>query len=267
MLAAVNVPEQLMALAARLCPVLAVLLVIGALPTGRPAAADGAWSAPTTVAWVTTGGLLELADGRIVRLAGIRPPDDDRAPDLARRGREALAALIESREVQLDEASLTRDRYGRLVAQVQRQDGLWLQGALLERGLAQVQTRPGEVSRAAAMLAREQAARDGGLGLWAQAAFAPRPADRVARLVGSFQIVAGRVVRVAPTERFIYLNFGQDWRADFTLRVPRDTVRSLRQAGVDLEQLAGRAIEVRGYVLEAGGPLMELSHPEQMTLR
>jgi micrococcal nuclease len=255
-----------MALAACLRPVLAALLVIGALATGRPAAADGVWSAPATVASVTPGGLLELADGRIVRLAGIRLPDDDRAPDFARQGREALAA-IESREVQLDEVSLTRDRYGRLVAQVQRQDGLWLQGALLERGLAQVQTRPGEVTRAAAMLAREQAARDGGLGLWAQVAFAPRPADRVARLVGSFQIVAGRVVRVAPTERFVYLNFGQDWRFDFTLRVPRDTVRSLRQAGVDVEQLAGRAIEVRGYVLEAGGPLMELSHPEQMTIR
>ncbi len=256
-----------MALAACLRPVLAALLVIGALPTGRPAIADGVWSAPATVASVASDGLLELADGRIVRLAGIRLPDADRAPDLARQGREALAALLEGREIQLDDAGLTQDRYGRLVAQVQRQDGLWLQGSLLERGLAQVQTRPGEASRAAAMLARERAARDSGLGLWAQATFAPRPTDRLAGLVGSFQIVQGRVVRVAPTERFVYLNFGRDWRTDFTLRVPRDTVRSLRQAGVDVEQLAGRAIEVRGYVLEAGGPLMELSHPEQIMLR
>lgn len=256
-----------MALAARLGPMLAALLLVSPLPTAPLAAADGAWSTPATVAQVTSGGLLELADGRIVRLAGIRLPNGEGASDLARQGREALAGLIEGREVQLDQTSLTRDRYGRLVAQAQRQDGLWLQGALLENGLAQVQTRPGEVSRAAAMLAREQAARDAGLGLWAQAAFAPQPADRVGRLVGSFQIVEGRVVRVAPTERFVYLNFGQDWRSDFTLRVPRETARSLRQAGVDLEQLAGRAIEVRGYLLEAGGPLIELSHPEQMTLR
>jgi micrococcal nuclease len=256
-----------MALAARLGPMLAALLLVSPLPTARLAAADGAWSTPATVAQVTSGGLLELADGRIVRLAGIRLPNGEGASDLARQGREALAGLIEGREVQLDQASVTRDRYGRLVAQAQRQDGLWLQGALLENGLAQVQTRPGEVSRATAMLAREQAARDAGLGLWAQAAFAPQPADRVGRLVGSFQIVEGRVVRVAPTERFVYLNFGQDWRSDFTLRVPRETARSLRQAGVDLEQLAGRAIEVRGYLLEAGGPLIELSHPEQMTLR
>jgi micrococcal nuclease len=253
--------------AARLGPVFAALLLFSPLAKSRLVAADGAWSAPATVARVASGSVLELADGRVVRLAGIRLPDDDGAPDLARQAREALAALIDSREVQLDEASLTHDRHGRLVAQAQRQDGLWLQGALLEDGLAQVQTRPGEVSRAAAMLAREQAARDAGRGLWTQAAFAPKPADRVGRLVGSFQIVEGRVVRVAPTERFVYLNFGQDWRSDFTLRVPRDAERSLRQAGVDLEQLAGREIEVRGFVLEAGGPLIELSHPEQMTIR
>ena len=35
-------------------------------------------------------------------------------------------------------------------------------------------------------------------------------------------------------------------------------------AGADLEGLAGRLVEVRGVVLEAGGPLIELSHPEQM---
>lgn len=253
--------------AARWGPVFAALLLLSPLAKTRLVAADGAWSTPATVARVASGSLLELADGRVMRLAGIRLPDDDSAPDLARQAREALAALIESREVQLDEAGLTHDRHGRLVAQAQRQDGLWLQGALLEDGLAQVQTRPGEVSRAAAMLAREQVARNAGRGLWAQTAFAPQPADRIGRLVGSFQIVEGRVVRVAPTERFVYLNFGQDWRSDFTLRVPRDVDRSLRQAGVDLEQLAGREIEVRGFVLEAGGPLIELSHPEQMSIR
>ena len=37
-------------------------------------------------------------------------------------------------------------------------------------------------------------------------------------------------------------------------------------AGLDLASLPGREIEIRGVVLEAGGPLIELSHPEQMQL-
>jgi micrococcal nuclease len=71
------------------------------------------------------------------------------------------------------------------------------------------------------------------------------------------------VQRVAPTERYVYLNFGADWRADFTVRAQRaDLAGAL--AGLDLAALAGRMVEVRGVVLEAGGPLIELSHAEQI---
>jgi micrococcal nuclease len=76
-------------------------------------------------------------------------------------------------------------------------------------------------------------------------------------------IVRGTVVRVAPTERYLYLNFGADWRRDFTVRVRRAELKGAL-AGLGVEGLAGRSIEVRGVVLEAGGPLIELSHPEQL---
>jgi hypothetical protein len=116
------------------------------------------------------------------------------------------------------------------------------------------------------MAARERAARGAGAGIWADRRFAVRPADQLEGTVGSFQIVRGRVVRVAPTKRYVYLNFGADWRSDFTLRVAGQLARSLKKAGLDLEALAGREVEVRGYVLEAGGPLIELSHREQIII-
>jgi micrococcal nuclease len=219
-----------------------------------------------TVARVLSGNLLELDDGRLVRLAGTRLPAGAAARDLARAA-AALAGLVERRAVRLEPADPPRDRHGRLVAQLWRHDGLWLQGALLEQGLVQVQTRPGETALAAEMAAREQAARSTRTGPWAHGRFAPRPAHQVGALVGSFQIVQGHVLRVEPTERYIYLNFGRDWRADFTLRVARSSAPSFRDAGIDLEQLEGQDVEVRGYVLEAGGPLIELSHPEQIRLR
>jgi hypothetical protein len=90
-----------------------------------------------------------------------------------------------------------------------------------------------------------------------------RDAGAIEDSAGRFRIVQGRVLRVAPTERYVYLNFGADWRADFTVRVRRSELGGAL-AGVDLEGLAGRLVEVRGVVLEAGGPLIELSHPEQI---
>jgi micrococcal nuclease len=244
-----------------------VVAIIGLLVGASAAAADElGWSAPLAVAAVPAGDRLQLEDGREVRLAGIRVPREAREDaGSARRARDALAELAAGRDVRLGIGAAASDRYGRLVAQVERADGLWLQGALLERGLAQVQTRPGEARRAAEMLALERAARQARRGLWGDPAFAPRAADRLADAVGSFQIVRGEVVRVAPTEHYVYLNFGADWRQDFTVRIRRrELVEGFARSGLEIEQLAGRVVEVRGYVLDAGGPLIEVSHPEQL---
>jgi endonuclease YncB( thermonuclease family) len=215
-----------------------------------------------------SGTTVELDDGRVVRLAGIRVPGGAGTgasePQVAAHA--VLAALIDGRVVRLDVAQQERDRHGRLVAQVWRDDGLWLQGALLEQGLVQVQTRPGEVAQAAEMAVRENAARGVGAGVWGDPRFAVRSAERARDLVGGFGIVRGRVVRAAATRSFVYLNFGADWRSDFTLRVANKLARSLKKAGLDLEMLAGKEVEVRGYVLEAGGPLIELSHREQIRI-
>ncbi len=246
--------------------IVSLLLVASA---ARAAADELAWSGPLMVAAVPAGDRLQLEDGREVRLAGIRVPVADEeagTPDLARAAQQALAERVAGRRVRLGVAPPASDRYGRLVAQVERvEDGLWLQGVLLEQGLAQVQTRPGEALRAAAMLARERAARAARRGLWRDPAFAPRAADRLAGATGSFRIVRGEVVRVAPTERYLYLNFGSDWRRDFTVRLRRgELVDAFARSGIAVEQLAGRRLEVRGLVLEAGGPLIEVSHPEQI---
>jgi micrococcal nuclease len=222
---------------------------------------------PLAVAQVLAGDLMRLDDGRAVRLAGIRVPaggaGDGIAARFAEQARAALRRLLDGQIVTLALAEAPYDRYGRLVAHIERADGLWLQGALLERGLALVQTRPGEAARATAMLAIERSARGARRGLWAEAMFMPQNASALANSMGRFRIVQGTVVRVAPTERYIYLNFGADWRVDFTVRVRRAELRGTL-AGMDLEGLAGRVVEVRGVVLEAGGPLIELSHPEQM---
>jgi micrococcal nuclease len=222
---------------------------------------------PVAVAEVLAGDQLRLADGRAVRLAGIRVPGKaGGSARLAGQAQAELSALVADRRVRLAPAVAPYDRYGRLVAQVERDDGLWLQGALLERGLAQVQTRPGETARAAPMLAMERAARAARRGLWAEAAFVARePGDSLGD-PGRFRIVRGRVRQVAPTERFVYLNFGADWWRDFTVRIAKPVARQLAAAGLEVASLAGRRIEIRGVVVEAGGPLIELSHPEQMQL-
>jgi endonuclease YncB( thermonuclease family) len=242
----------------------AVMLVAA----GAGAAAAERPEGPIAVAEVIAGDLARLADGCIVRLAGIRVPAagdrESAAERFAALARAELGALLDRQVVTLTAAEAPYDRYGRLVAQVERADGVWLQGALLERGLAQVQTRPGETARAGEMLALEQDARAARRGLWAEPAFMAQDAAALDNSPGRFRIVRGRVQRVAPTERYVYLNFGADWRSDFTVRIAPELADSLPAAGLNLAGFAGRMVEVRGLVLEAAGPLIELSHAEQI---
>ena len=218
------------------------------------------WSPPQRAARVLDAGAAG-AGGRAERPPR-RHPRASRSPAPTRA---LLAELVADRALRLGTSPSPLDRYGDLVAQVERTDGLWLQGALLERGLAQVRTRPDEVARAAAMLGLEQAARAAGRGLWREPALAPRPADQLADAVGSFQIVRGRVLRVAPTEHYVYLNFGGLAERLHPAPAARGTRRELRPFSGRRAGLSRAArIEVRGFVLDAGGPLIELSHPEQI---
>jgi micrococcal nuclease len=228
-------------------------------------AADGAralqWSTPLEVADVRPDLDLILADGRTVRLAGVGVPEPLEADAVA-----LVAGLLEEkRTVRLGTEGETHDRYGRLVAQVEREDALWLQGALLERGLAWIQTQPGETARIDAMRALERKARAGRRGLWADSALAPQAAKEAQEFIGSFRIVRGRVLRVDPSGDYIYLNFGENWWEDFTVRLREADLRQrFEPAGIQVADLAGRRVEVRGVVLESGGPLIDLSHPEQI---
>jgi micrococcal nuclease len=188
---------------------------------GASAAESVRQEGPLAVAEVLAGDLLRLADGRAVRLAGIRVPAgaaaEPSAARFAEKARAALRRLLEGQAITLGLAEAPYDRYGRLVAQIERGDGLWLQGALLERGLAQVHAAGrGGASRGDAG-ARAQRARSGPRA-GGRAGLHAAGCKRRERRSGPFLIVRGTVVRVAPTERYLYLNFGADWRRDFTVR-------------------------------------------------
>ncbi|MCW2238283.1 thermonuclease family protein [Azospirillum canadense] len=221
---------------------------------------------------VVDGDTLELEDGRRLRLAGIeaaKPPPNaqpgTRWP-LAEAATAALAELALGRDLSPRGEART-DRHGRLVAQLQRDDGLWLQGALLARGLARVHTQPDSRALAREMLAAEDAARTAGLGVWRTHAYGVRAADdpdAVARDRDSFQVLEGRVLRVTKAGSEAYLDFGEDWRTDVTVHIGRGALRAFTQAGIDPLSYEGRRVRVRGWVGLRSGPMIEATHPEQI---
>jgi hypothetical protein len=150
---------------------------------------------------------------------------------------------------------------------------------LLAGGLARVSGDVASRACAAALLGAETAARHAKIGLWANPYYDPLRADDPARIVaerGRFALVKGDVVSVHESGATLYLNFGRRWSRDFAVTIRKRNERRFAAAGFDLKALAGRPVQVRGWIearAAAGGrdaywgaPWIEATYPAQIEL-
>jgi hypothetical protein len=139
----------------------------------------------------------------------------------------ALEGLAAGKHIELRFEGRRTDRYGRLLAQVfaeERGKRLWLQQAMLAKGIACFYSFPDHRGCARALLAAEGEARTKRLGVWGSPAYRIVEAsdlDRLDRLMHSFQLVEGKVMAVGEGAGRLYLNFAEDWRSDFTVSIVR----------------------------------------------
>ncbi|MGV1013866.1 MAG: thermonuclease family protein [Methyloceanibacter sp.] len=250
------------------------------LVTELLAASDCDLSEPetATVASVEDGETLQLTDGRVVRLIGAKAPSPplgwrgDEPWPLVAEAKDALSALASGSEIELRFGGRRADRHDQLLAQVfVVRDGarLWLQEALVAKGLARVYSLADNAACAGELLVRETAARDKRLGVWDSWAYRiqdARDLKRLDRLIHTYQLVEGEVVAVGEGRKWIYLNFAEDWRRDFTISVERKATPAFNAAGIDLKSLAGKRVRVRGWLQWRNGPMIEATHPEQIEL-
>ena len=59
-----------------------------------------------------------------------------------------------------------------------------------------------------------------------------------------------------------YLNFGCDWRTDFTATISPEDMKGFRHAAVDPYRYAGKSVRVRGYIERMHGFEIQVSSPE-----
>jgi endonuclease YncB( thermonuclease family) len=225
-----------------------------------------------TVVRVLDGETVALDDGREMRLIGTLAPraeDVDAEPGswpMEAVTTEALRALVLGKSVEIRFGGERTDRYGRLQAHALLIEGdarRWVQGELLQQGLARAYGLAGGHGCSADLLAAERPAREARRGLWAEAAYQVRPAEKAAELMryrATFQLVEGKVVRVGQSRDTVYLNFGRDWRKAFSASLRRDDSGLLGAYAGKPKALEGRVVGVRGWLVERNGaPAMDLS--------
>ncbi len=74
------------------------------------------------------------------------------------------------------------------------------------------------------------------------------PAKKAGSYIGRMLRVRGRVFDVARNRKAIFINFGKDWRRDFTAVIFKDNFKDFDDAGIDPMNYKGRTLVVSGVV-------------------
>jgi endonuclease YncB( thermonuclease family) len=166
----------------------------------------------------------------------------------------------------------TTNALGHIEGYILREDNVFLQEDMLQKGLAFAYPSQSHNVVAAKLYEAEDRAREAGLGLWADKNFQILNAHNIFDNQGlddkddGFAIVEGVVERVAARNNVIYLNFDKDWKKDFTIAVNSGLRRDFSKAGYNLMQMDGQAVRVRGWMREYNGPYIEIFDPSQLQL-
>jgi micrococcal nuclease len=226
---------------------------------------------------------MELDDGRIIYLAGIDVPDMDSydAGPISVTAKELLSDLFVGRNVRIyqlrqnTEARINRMDH-HIAYLIDEKDNIWAQGALLSRGLARVRTTLLYRDLADEMLALEKEARkmaktpendeNEGLpvNLWRNEENQIYTPETVLDAPHRFQIVEGKILKVATVKNMIYLNFGADWKKDFTVTMDSSARRLFSKEGYNPLSWTGKTVRIRGWIDEYNGPYIELDHPQRI---
>ena len=215
---------------------------------------------------VLDGLTIVLKDKKIIRLSSVDIPDHGAADggtfNLAAKA--ALDKLLPSGSdvliYQTRNAKVGRtNRLDQQIAHlVKKDDGTWVNGALVENGYARAMPSDTNPDHAATLLGMEEKARKAGLLLWTKEGWPVMPPDQAAKGIGTYQIVEGTVQNAATVKNNLYLTFGSNWKDDFTVMVSPAVRRNLARRGIDPLALGHKKIRVRGYIREYNGPFMEL---------
>ncbi|MGO1119819.1 thermonuclease family protein [Rhodovibrionaceae bacterium A322] len=217
-------------------------------------------------------------------LEGLAPPlrplflPQDQSWPWRKSAQDFLREVALNREFQMrssaDNGASHQDRYGRwrvwlFPAEPDRPPSpsapaASLQGQMISRGLGRVLPLPDATAGLATLLKLEEQARRNKIGVWQNWAYRLLTADDTRKAIGAYNLVEGRVKTVTRRPEATYLNFGDDWRRDFTVKIRPETRNKLAKGELQLSDLEGQDIRVRGWLFYENGPMIEVRQKEQI---
>lgn len=241
--------------------------VLASLPARALCPLEGP-SEQVRVASVIDGDTLRLQDGKSVRLIGLNAPEirhrGQPAEPYAEAARRRLQALVDADDgyVKLQRGLQAKDAYGRLLAHAFDRQGRNLEAVLLEEGLGYFVAIAPNTALAGCHQPIEREARQARKGLWRDLSpVSPRDLRQ-----GGFALLKGRIERVETNRSGVWLEFD----GPLVVQIPSQALEHFEEGFLD--NLSGRRVEVRGWVVDRKGRvrssqarwLIKITHPSML---
>ncbi|MBL1419636.1 MAG: thermonuclease family protein [Alphaproteobacteria bacterium] len=226
---------------------------------------------------VVDGDTVILSSGKQVRMVGTQAPkltlNRKNFIDwpLADTAKIELENIVLGKQVTLKYGGLKTDRHRRILAHlfIKGDNGqdIWLQEHMLKQGLARTYSFKDNRSCITELLTAENSARVTNKNIWAHEYYNIIHATDLKTLDqkhGTYQLIEGKLLKFEYRYGQLYFNFGQNYRTDFTINVPKRHRMAFAQSNLDFKNMVGKTIRVRGWLEKRGGPMIEATHPEQL---
>lgn len=213
--------------------------------------------------------LIRLENQKIYRLDNIRVPVHHDAYALDYMNSNVLHKRLGIFASRKTKAGRT-DRFGNTIAHAVLEDGTWIQKDLVRRGLAWAYSTETNRDMATPLYKYEDMARQQTAGFWADPDYAVRTNQTIPNTYNTYQVYEGTILDVGVKDGIFFLNFDKTYKTDFTIEASAYLINSksfaLSGKRVTPDLLKGLKIRIHGWVENKNGPMIELTHPEQMEL-
>ncbi|TKW62060.1 MAG: hypothetical protein DI628_05430 [Blastochloris viridis] len=262
-------------------PVLCLLLLV------HPAVAESKAKAKPKVfsgyvVRVIDGDTLVLEGDRRVRLLDINTPEMNyetgKPEPYAQDATDALRRMVFGQYVTVETGRKAKDGYGRWLGHVYMRTAnggsAWVNGTLVREGYAHIYSFADNALYTDELGAYEAIARANKRGLWNLPEWQVRKVDDCcARAdIGTFKLVEGTIRSAAHVKRNsggrTYLNFGKNWKTDFTVMISDSDRKWFKKAGIDdiIGHYKGKTVRVHGFLQPVNGVQVRVTHPAQMDI-
>jgi len=196
-----------------------------------------------------------LMDNEIkYKLAYIKAPSE-----FENQTKTYLTKLLNGKTITLYQENKALDRYNTAEIIVVDEKGTVAQSTLVSEGLSWAYITKENKALHTELKNIEKEARKNKKGFWGNELYVVKNINNVKDFINSYQLVEGIVKSVSTVKNSVYLNFGDNWKEDFTVRFPY-------LKNKDYSNWAGKKILARGWVESYYGPMINIENDAQIDI-